>query len=530
MKSLAIKLSPHQERIRTLSMPAALDLTAQTFGNQVAIRHIEGDGPTLTWKELRTQVSQLRSGFARAGIRPGDRVGIQLGNQVEFPLTWLAVVALGAAVVPLNPKYTVRESIFVLQDASARWLVGAADVLAGYGSTGEIADIPPSNVITVGREASPAGGWSFDDLASGPETELSVCPLPEDIANIQFTSGTTGLPKGCLLTHRYWIELGVWISAAFDSQRMLADHPFYYMQNQAYLMAAMASGGAVYVTGGLSRRKFFGWLVDHQIDFAWIEEEMVNYSPIPDPSSLHLKRAPVDGCSPEGIARLEATFNLLARDFYGSTEVGVGTMVPWDRPDLAAKGSMGFCFPTRESMIIDSDAHEVASGETGELCIRGEGMMLGYHNRPEENAALFLRGGWFRTGDLVKKDDEGAHFFQGRLKDMVRRSGENIATAEVEQQIASMAQVSEVAVIAVPDADRGEEVKAIVVVQPDALVTAEQVAEHARSGLAAFKVPRYIEFRESLPRTSSGKVHKAALRSEDPDNHATTDLKPSGAQ
>jgi acyl-CoA synthetase (AMP-forming)/AMP-acid ligase II len=528
MTSLQIDLTEYQVSLRGRSMPSALDHAAQVHGDGPAIIHIEGGGAPLTWSQFRQQVSRLRSGLQGAGMRAGDRVGVQLRNQVEFPLTWFAVAELGAAIVPLNPKYTLRESTFVLEDAGATWLVGAADLLEGYGPTDNYGPVGRERVITVGGD--PVGLLEFDRLAASEPLPLQNDPSPDAVANIQFTSGTTGLPKGCLLTHRYWVELGVWGAGLFGAQRILADHPFYYMQNQAYLMNALAAGGTIYVTGGLSRRKFMGWLVEHEIDFAWIDDEMLDYPPAPNDAPLMLKRAPVAAVPPEGIARLEGTFGLLARDYYASTEVGNGTFVPWDRPDLAAKGSMGFCFPTRESKIIDANLEEVPAGVPGELCLRGEGIMLGYHNRPEVNAELMLPGGWFRTGDIVRKDEEGAHYYEGRLKDMVRRSGENIASAEVEMQIMTMPEVLEAGVVPVPDPERGEEVKAIVVLKPGARVTHEQVVTHAREGLATFKVPRFVEFRTHLPHTESGKVHKAALKEEPPLNAATVDVTGSKAR
>jgi len=503
-------------------MPEALDLAAATHGGEVAIMHIEGGGPTLSWAEFRERVSRLRSGLQLAGVKAGDRVGVQLRNQVEFPLIWFAVAELGAAIVPMNPKYTTRESEFVLEDAGASWLVAAADILENYGDGDSYGPVARDRVITVAGQ--PVGPLTFERLAQSDITPFAEYPDHDEVANIQFTSGTTGLPKGCLLTHRYWIELGVWDAGLFDARRILADHPFYYMQNQAYLMTALASGGAICVTGGLSRRKFMGWLVDHQIDMAWIDEEMVDLPPSENEGPLRLKRAPVAAVPPEGIALLEQHFGIVARDFYASTEVGNGTFVPWDRSDLAMKGSMGFCFPTREAKIIDARLQEVPVGIAGELCLRGEGMMLGYHNRDEVNAELFLPGGWFRTGDIVRADEEGALYYEGRLKDMVSRSGENIASAEVELQILLMPEVNAVGVIPVPDRERGEEVKAIIVLKDGAQVSAEDVVEHARTGLAPFKVPRYVEFRADLPYTASGKVHKAALKAEEPFNEATVDV------
>jgi acyl-CoA synthetase (AMP-forming)/AMP-acid ligase II len=525
MATLDIELSKFHEQLRGLSLPEALDLAAEVHGSSLAIKHIEGGGPSLTWAEFRAVVARLAAGLAHAGVKAGDRVGVQLPNQLEFPLTWFAAASLGAAIIPLNPKYTARERDFVLGDADATWLVGASDLVTATGADGQLAQIDSSHIIAVGPPVP--GTIAFNDLLSRTAVARLAYPSPDEVVNIQFTSGTTGLPKGCLLSHRYWIELGVWTGALFGEEhtrRILADHPFYYMQNQGYLLLALANGGAAVVTAGPSRRKFMGWLVDHGITHAWVDEEMLESPAQATEGALLMKRAPIMAVSPEGQRRIEERFDLSVRDYYASTEAGNGTFVPWNRPDLAERGAMGLLFPTRESKLVDEDLVEVSTGEVGELCLRGEGMMLGYHNRPEDNAELMLPGGWFRTGDLACKDADGVHFYKGRVKDMIQRSGENVSAVEVEQQILCMRDVIEVGVVPVPDASRGEEVKALVVLRDGARVTHEDVVEYARERLAPFKLPRYVEFRSELPRTASGKIHKAALKAEDPFTEATVDV------
>lgn len=524
MTSLHFDLDERARHVLTMTLPEALDHAADTWGDNLALAFIEDpDTPDLTWSELREQVSRVRSGLQAAGVRHGDKVGVLLRNQVEFPVSWLALAGLGATIVPLNPKYTPRENHFVLDDAGATWLIAAADVVDTYSETGAIGPVPFQRVFTVGGPG--VGAPSFADLLATDPAPVIKPPEADDLVNIQFTSGTTGLPKGCMLTHRYWIELGVYGAQTFTgARRTLADHPFYYLQNQAYLACAMTVGGALYVTHGLSRRKFMDWLVDYQIDMAWIDEGMLDMPFDERESYLSLKRAPVSAIAKSLHAPLEARFNLRARELYASTEIGNATFVPWDRDDLVGSGSMGFCYPNRETKVVDENREELPPGVAGELCVRGSGMMLGYHNRPEVNEELFLPGGWFRTGDVVRKEADGRHFYQGRLRDMIRRSGESIASAEVEQFISTMPQVEDVAVVAVPDALREEEVKAIVVLKHAAHVTAAEVVEWARTGLAAFKVPRYVEFRSELPYTGSGKIAKAELKAEEPFNDNVVDV------
>ncbi|MGI5328733.1 class I adenylate-forming enzyme family protein [Actinomadura nitritigenes] len=513
MTQIVTALTPHQQSLRGKTIPDALDAAARAWPDRLALHEIEGARRSLTWREFRAAIAGLRSGLESAGVRPGDKVGVLIRNQVEFPIAWLAIVEAGAAIVPLNPRYTAREIDFVLGDAGATWLVGSRDLIESHTGDGRVGPVALNHVVSIGGGVS--AGFSYEELLAAPPTPRRTDIDPLEVTNIQFTSGTTGLPKGCLLTHEYWTELGIYGAALDpDAVRILADHPFYYMQNQAYLMMALFKGGALYITPGLSRRKFMDWLHDHRIDFVWIDEDILLFPEDPRDKSLALRRAPVSGMPGEAYAPIEERFGIKARECYASTEIGSGTAVPFDRDDLAGNGSMGFCFPNRESKIIDENLDEVPPGTPGELCFRGPGMMLGYHDRPDVNAELFLLGGWFRTGDVAVKDEDGQHFYRGRLRDMIRRSGENISAAEVELHIGAMPGVYDIAAVPVPDPDREEEVKVIVVPDGSADLTADQVVAWAKDGLAPFKVPRYVEFRDELPYTASGKIHKAALKDE----------------
>jgi len=510
---LRIELGPHHRSLLAMSIPQALDWAAATWSGKVAFSFVHASD-VLTYRQLAESVARLRTGLVSLGLRPGDRVGIMIPNQVEFPLAWLSVIDAGAVAVPLNPKYTRREIEFVLGDTGASWLITTHELLSKH-QTATFTPVPGSHVVVAGGAVPGAHG--FGDLLAIPGEPRRHQEGRRDLVGIQFTSGSTGLPKGCMLTHEYWLEMGTYSAALFlDPQHLLADHPFYYMQNQAYLMMALAAGGQLHVTPGLSRSKFMPWLLDNDIDFAWIDEGMLDYPPSAADHRLMLKHAPIAAIPPALHRPLEERFGLRARDWYASTEAGAGTFVPWERDDLVGSGSMGLCWPTRETKIVDAHLVELPPGAAGELLIRGPGMMLGYWNRPGTNAKLMLPGGWFRTGDIVRKDADGLHFYVGRTRDIIRRSGENIAAAEVEQQILAMPAVMDVAVVPVPDHDRDEEAKAIVVLQPGNQVSAPDIIAWASERLAPFKVPRYIEFRSELPHTGSGKVAKSQLRDELP--------------
>jgi len=519
-----VELDQHQQLMLNSTMPKILDEVASRWGDQLSIREIEGQQRSVTWAEFHGAVSRLRSGLEAIGVAPGDRVGVLVRNQIEFPVIWFAVAEAGAAIVPLNPRYTSREINFVLEDAGATWLIGLQDLLAPMFVDRKVGPVEAERIIVLGN-SSLAGTQDYGNIAASDARPRNYECVPLDITNIQFTSGTTGLPKGCLLTHQYWLQMGAYGAAAWRRpQRALADHPFYYMQNQAYFARALGSGGAIYLTDGLSRRKFMGWLLDHGIDYAWIDEDMLDLPVNNSDKDVVLSFAPVSAIPPSLHLALEARFGLKAREWYASTELGSSIGVPYERDDLTGTGSMGFCLPHRESKIVDAEMNEVAPGEPGELCISGPGIMLGYHNRPEVNSEIFLPGGWFRTGDLVVKTHDGQHFYKGRLKDMVRRSGENISAAEVEQYLGTMPGVLEVGVVPVPDARRGEEVKAIFVIAPGVAIRPDEIIEWARAGLAPFKIPRFLEFRSELPHTGSGKIHKSLLRQEPPLGEGVIDM------
>jgi acyl-CoA synthetase (AMP-forming)/AMP-acid ligase II len=510
---LRIELGQHHHSLLAMTIPQALAWAAATWSGKVALSFVDASD-VLTYRQLAESVGRLRTGLSSLGLRPGDRVGIMIPNQVEFPLAWLSVIDAGAVAVPLNPKYTRREIEFVLSDAGANWLITTHELLSKHNMT-TFAPVPGSHVVVAGGAVP--GARRFGDLLSTPGEPRRHEADRLDLVGIQFTSGSTGLPKGCMLTHEYWLEMGTYSAALFfDPQHLLADHPFYYMQNQAYFMMALAAGGQLHVTPGLSRSKFMSWLLDNDIDFAWIDEGMLDYPPSDADHQLKLKHAPVAAIPPALHRPLEERFGLRARDWYASTEAGAGTFVPWERDDLVGSGSMGLCWPTRETKIVDADLIELPPGAAGEMLIRGPGMMLGYWNRPDTNAKLMLPGGWFRTGDIVRKDADGLHFYVGRIRDIIRRSGENIATAEVEQQILAMPEVMDVAVVPVPDHDRDEEAKALIVLHPGHQVSAKDIVAWASERLAPFKVPRYVEFRSELPRTGNGKIAKSQLRNEPP--------------
>lgn len=477
-------------------------------------------GRTLTYAELDRMVDRVALALAAQGVAFGDKVGVMLPNIPEFPLCWLALMRIGAVMVPVNLRYTGRELAYVLDDSQARFLVihdTCAEQLRAA-RAGAAGSFPADERIVLVGAAAGGALARFEDIvaatAEGGRYE-GVEPGHDTLANIQYTSGTTGFPKGCMLTHRYWLGAGL-VNAVRDGKRfhrVLAATPFFYMDPQWLLILAAYHRGTLFVAARQSASRFAGWLREHRINFCLFPEIVMKQPEAPGERLTELRRANIYGVRKQAHARLRERFNAPAMEAFGMTEVGPCLYMPLDATDMIGSGSCGIPAPFRQVRIVDETGADVPAGEIGELVVRGPGIMQGYYRREDANRDSFF-GEWFRTGDLFRRDERGYHYIVGRLKDMVRRAGENIAAREVEAVLRNMDEVEEAAVVPVPDPMRGEEVKAYI--QPrdpaeagDALIG--RILAHCAGNLAAFKVPRYLEFVSEIPRTASQKMAKSKL-------------------
>ena len=289
------------------------------------------------------------------------------------------------------------------------------------------------------------------------------------------------------------------------------------MDPQSFVALALNAGAAVYFADRLRASRFMGWVREHDIDFVFLFEAIFKQPPHPDDGRNRLRLACLFGLTPESHAPLESRFATSAREWYGMTEIGAGIYMPMGCTHMVGSGSCGIPSPFREAKVRDPESgRPVAPGEVGELWVRGPGMMLGYYGKPEANAESF-REGWFRTGDLFRRDEQGFHYIVGRSKDMIRRSAENIAAREVEAVLRTHPEVREAAVVPVPDEYRGEEVKAYVQLvhgRTREEVPPEALFAHCREHLAPFKVPRYLEYRGGFSYGPADRVEKHRLVAE----------------
>jgi crotonobetaine/carnitine-CoA ligase len=369
---------------------------------------------------------------------------------------------------------------------------------------------------------APDGCLSYEKLERDASPDFVITDVDEgDLMNIQYTSGTTGFPKGCMLTHRYWMLLCSEISGLLDARPDDVDltaQPFYYMDPQWNTVVCLIAGIPLVIVPRFSPSTFWQTVRDHDVTFFYVLGTMPYYllgqDEDPELEQNHnLRMVSCSGINPEHHELFERRWNVPWREAFGMTETGCDLAVRWDDDSRTGTGALGDPLCGKDVRVVDEDDNEVPPGEPGELVVRGEPMMLGYWRKPEATAKA-IRDGWMHTGDLAVCDSKGDFRLVGRIKDMVRRTGENISATEVEGVLVEHDAVAVAAVVPVPDLLRGEEVKAYLLLRDGVgadEVDPQAVVDFAKERLAYFKVPRYIEFVDDLPRTPSERVEKHKL-------------------
>ncbi|MBC7341794.1 MAG: AMP-binding protein, partial [Clostridia bacterium] len=454
----------------------------------------------MSFTETNRKVNRTANALRGLGVKKGDRVSVMLPNGFDFPVVWLALAKLGAVMVPTNVGYQEHDLQYVLADSQASFMVIHQDYLSVLDKVrSKVKNL--REVVVLGDSAGIYPTYS--EIISGASDEFTVADVSEgDLVNIQYTSGTTGFPKGCMLTHRYWLLLGQ-LASEYAKIRPddvnLTAQPFYYMDPQWNTILCLIGGIPLVIMPRFSPSRFWQTVKDNNVTFFYLLGTMPFYllkqEGNPDLEKNHRLRVVIcSGIHPKFHRIFEERWNVPWREAFGMTETGVDLLVPIDDQDSVGSGAMGKPVRTKEARVVDAEGKDVPDGEIGELVIRGEPMMLGYWNKPDETA-MVMRGGWFHTGDLAYRDPKGYFHWAGRLKDMVRRSGENISAIEVEEVLVQHDKVKAAAVVPVPDELRGEEVKAYIVLKEGEnreTVPPEDILEFARKKLAHFKVPRYL--------------------------------------
>ena len=540
-----------------------LDASAQKYANQVATRFLLAYLPlgiTVQAKQsyatLKDSVDRFAFALRKIGLQQGDRIAIMLPNLPQQVIAFFGALKAGCVVVNTNPTYTPRELGHLLEDSGAAAIV----ILSGfYEQVAQVKDNTDVKHVIVTDVPEPLGfpfnklvekqvrsGGMMTDVPEGPgiwrfgdliKTSAAQPPsinvTPDDVVLFQYTGGTTGLPKAAMLTHRNVMsnvqQIEAWYrDLEYGGERVLGAIPFFHVYGMTVAMLFSLYSGAELIITPDPRK------IDLVLDILQREKvtmypgvptmytAIINHPKVGESDLRSIKACLSGGMSlPAEIQRRfeEITGGKLAEG-YGLTETSpLACANPIN--GMRKEGSIGLPVPSTEASIVGLQPNEdgkyetVAPGEEGELIIRGPQVMKGYWKRPEETADAISEEGWFHTGDIARMDEDGFFYIVDRKKDLIIASGYNVVPREVEEVLYMHEKVQEVAVAGVPDAIRGETVKAYIVLKTGQTSTQDEIEAFCRENLAPYKVPRLVEFLDELPKSQVGKILRRVLVEEE---------------
>jgi acyl-CoA synthetase (AMP-forming)/AMP-acid ligase II len=480
----------------------------------------------MSYREAAAAANQMANALLAAGLTPGDRFAVLSKNSIELVLLYYAGSKVGAVPVPLNFRLAPPEWAYIARDAGVRMLFAQEALAAALEPVrSELSDVKQF----VALDGEPAGYTRLESFVSGQSDRAPACDLPADADVYQmYTSGTTGRPKGAVLTHAAvmaQLHQGMLGFGTQTGDRALIVAPLYHAAAAVTTFVTVQAGGTLFIQEDCVPADVVRALSVERIAFAMLVPAMIQFClvGVPDVAERRFDdlRLIIYGASPIAEQTLRQAIDVFGCDFlqgYGMTETTAAAtyLFPADhRRALAGEPqlllSAGRPLLGTEVRIVDENDVAVPNGTIGEVAVRGPQLMRGYWNLPEPSAEA-LRGGWMHTGDAGILDDEGFLYIQDRVKDMIVSGGENVYPREVEDVLFQHPAVADVAVIGVPDEKWGEAVKAIVVLKEGATADAEALLAHCKGQLGGYKRPRSVEFIEALPRNPSGKVLKKDLR------------------
>ncbi len=473
----------------------------------------------VSYEAYQKKTSRMAAGLASYGLKKGDRVAVHFSNCLEIVESYFAVGKAGAISIPLNPMFTPREIKYVVNNSEAKFLITSEGFLPTLQSVRQ--EMPTLEKVIVQGTRDYPDTIPYRKLYEGVTKKVEGLDVdPDSVAMILYTSGTTGSPKGAMLTHDGLIEnaeIMVNTLGFQPSDRSLCVLPLFHLFATAFdLLQMMCAGASTVIVERFDAEiacqviekykasvliavpTIFIYLINHpgrkKYDLTSLRIGDTGGGPVP----VDLKLA------------FEKEVGMFLAESYGLTEASPVVCV--ERPGQERRiGSCGLTLPGMETRVVEQEDKDVPPGEVGELIISGPNVMKGYWKMPEETAKT-LRGGWLHTGDLVRKDQDGYVYVVDRVKDMIICGGFNIYPKEIELVLYSHPSVLEAAVIGLKDDVKGEMPKAVIVLKPGEKLTEKEMNEFCRKNLAAYKVPRIIEFADSLPKTITGKIRKVDMR------------------
>ncbi|NNH70894.1 long-chain-fatty-acid--CoA ligase [Nocardia uniformis] len=480
-------------------------------------------GVTTTWSELDHRVSQVAGWVAKLGVRQGDRVAVFMGNRPEFLETVYACARLGAIAVPINFRLTQPEVEYILADSGAALLVTDSTFGAVARAAAMTAEI---GVVIAGSDGDPSA-TDYDDIIGGSWPAHAPATVnSDDPAAIMYTSGTTGRPKGAVLTHDNFaattdVLVRAWRFVDGD-EVVLAATPLFHIGGFGATTAPIRFGRPLVILPStpFNPNEVLDIVQNEGVTTTFmVPPQWQAIVAVPDAGDRgRTLRSITWGAAPASVVLLE-TLSTTFRSaeivaIFGQTEMSPITCVLYGDEAIAKQGSVGRPALNVSIRVVDDEMNDVSPDETGEIVYRGRGLMREYWNNPEATAAAF-EGDWFHSGDLVRRDDEGYVFVVDRKKDLIISGGENIYSAEVELTLSTHPAVADAAVIGRPDEKFGEAVVAVIVpVDADNPPTLVELVEHCRKSLASYKTPRDLVIVAELPRNATGKIMKHMLRAD----------------
>lgn len=519
---------PHSIEYPEISLYEMFQETVKQYSDLPALSFM---GHEITYAGLQSQVEKLAAALEGLGVKKGDRVAIHLPNCPQFPIAFYAALSLGAIAIPCNPMYVARELTHQLNDSETETII----TLTSFYKM--IKELQPKttlkNIIAVNLEEDSVkietDDYSFASLMKeyGGKQAQPVEVLPEDRAAFMYTGGATGVSKGAILQHRHLLanalQLKAWAPDLKNGEEIfLSVLPLYHSYGLTLaLNLPVLTGNKMVLLPRFELRSVLQ-TIDREkpTRFPGVPTMYVAINNAPDLHEYDLSSIKVcnSGAAPLPV-KVQEVFEKITggklTEGYGLSEA---SPVTHSNPIYGKNvpGSIGLPIPDTEMKIVDIETGdtELPIGESGELCVRGPQIMEGYLNMPEETAQS-LRDGWLYTGDIAKVDEEGYTYIVDRKKDMVIAGGYNIFPRDIEEVLYTHPKIMEATAIGISDPYRGETLKAYVVLKEGETLTEEEVIEFCKENLAAYKVPKLVEFRTELPKTMVGKILRRALREEE---------------
>jgi len=548
-------MSSHQSYVHGASDKPLIGQTIGRFFDEACARHAEREALVvrhqnmrLTYAQLKSRVDALACGLMRLGLEPGDRIGIWSQNNMEWALTQFASAKAGLVLVNINPAYRRSELEYALNKVGCRALV-LSPAFKSSNYLEMVADLAPElghcepgllrshrlpsleMVIRMGADSSP-GMISFDELLRAPNREelTALAVLSEklqfdDPINIQFTSGTTGHPKGATLSHHNILNNGFFVGEAIKlvpGDRLCIPVPLYHCFGMVMGNLGCLTHGAtmVYPAEAFEPLAVLETVAQEKCTALYGVPTMfiaaLDHPRFADFDLSSLRTGIMAGspCPIEVMKRVIGKMNMAEVTIaYGMTETSpVSFQSGTDDPIDRRVSTVGRVQPHLEVKIVDNEGRIVPRGQSGELCTRGYSVMLGYWDDEAKTKEAIDAGGWMHTGDLAVIDDDGFCNIVGRIKDMVIRGGENIYPREIEEFLYAHPKVLDVQVVGIPDERFGEELCAWIIVREGERLAEDEVREYCKGQIAHYKIPRYLRFVDSFPMTVTGKIQKFLIR------------------